>query len=428
MLSNDVAIRVRNLSKLYHIGESLSPYNTLRETLTGLYKSAARKLGKRLRDRNYAGQGKDNQTIWALKDVSFEIKPGEIMGIIGRNGAGKSTLLKILSRITEPAQGYAEIYGRVGSLLEVGTGFHPELTGRDNIYLSGVILGMKRAEIKQRFDEIVAFSEIERFIDTPVKHYSSGMSVRLGFAVAAHLELEILMVDEVLAVGDMAFQKKCIGKMGDVVKGGKTVLFVSHNMGAIRSLCDTAIWLDNGKIVRKGRADEVVSFYTETQMEHFNNSSHVIERAHDNVKNLNFYISRIEMLNTKGERTNTFRYNEKLVLIVELFGNAMSSNYSAEFYIYNELGQLVSVGASGAYHNIFFNKDIKRLRIEIGPLVLTSGKYTVSLSIMTGVVRADTWGHACSFTVLESRPFRSGHDISSVKEGACILQQVFEEG
>ena len=427
-MNDNVAIRVKNLSKLYQIGGSLSPYHTLRETLTGMYKSAARKLGKMFRGREDAEQGKDNQTIWALKDVSFEIKQGEIMGIIGRNGAGKSTLLKILSRITEPAEGYAEIYGRVGSLLEVGTGFHPELTGRENIYLSGVILGMKRAEIKRRFDEIVAFSEIERFIDTPVKHFSSGMSVRLGFAVAAHLELEILMVDEVLAVGDMAFQKKCIGKMGDVVKGGKTVLFVSHNMGAIRSLCDTAIWLDNGKIVREGTADEVVSDYTETQMEHFNDSSYVMERGHDNVKNLNFYISRVEMLDTKGERTNMFKYNGKLILIVELFGDAMLSNYSAEFYIYNELGHLVSVGASGAYHNIFFNKDIKRLRIEIGPLVLTSGKYTVSLSIMTGVVRADTWGHACSFTIIQSMPFRSGHDISAIKEGVCILQQSFEEG
>lgn len=427
-MNDNVAVRVKNLSKLYQIGESLSPYHTLRETLTGMYKFAACKFGKFLKGRDDAKQGKDNQTIWALKDVSFEIKQGEIMGIIGRNGAGKSTLLKILSRITEPAEGYAEIHGRVGSLLEVGTGFHPELTGRENIYLSGVILGMKRAEIKRRFDEIVAFSEIERFIDTPVKHFSSGMSVRLGFAVAAHLELEILMVDEVLAVGDMAFQKKCIGKMGDVVRGGKTVLFVSHNMGAIRSLCDTAIWLDNGKIVRRGAADEVVSDYTETQMERFNDSSYVMERGHDNVKNLNFYISRVEMLDTKGERTNMFKYGEKLILIVELSGDAMSSNYSAEFYIYNELGQLVSVGASGAYHNIFFNKDIKRLRIEIGPLVLTSGKYTVSLSIMTGVVRADTWGHACSFTIIESMPFRSGHDISSIKEGVCILQQSFEQG
>jgi lipopolysaccharide transport system ATP-binding protein len=201
------------------------------------------------------------ETIWALKEVSFEIKRGEVVGIIGRNGAGKTTLLKILSRITEPAEGYAEIHGRVGSLLEVGTGFHPELSGRENIYLNGAILGMRKAEIQGKFDEIVDFAEIEKFIDTPVKHYSSGMYVRLAFAVAAHLDPEILLVDEVLAVGDAVFQKKCIGKMGDVAKGGKTILFVSHNMIAVQSLCQRAIWLQNGALIQKGEASDVVMNY-----------------------------------------------------------------------------------------------------------------------------------------------------------------------
>ena len=202
--------------------------------------------------------------LWALRDVSFEVQRGEVVGIIGRNGAGKSTLLKILSRITEPTSGRAEIHGRVGSLLEVGTGFHPELTGRENIYLNGAILGMHRTEIERKFDEIVAFAEIERFLNTPVKRYSSGMYVRLAFAVAAHLEPEILIVDEVLAVGDAAFQKKCLGKMGDVAKEGRTVLFVSHNMAAVTQLCRRGFWLNDGHIVKIGLSQEVVESYLST--------------------------------------------------------------------------------------------------------------------------------------------------------------------
>ena len=201
------------------------------------------------------------RSIWALKDVSFDINRGEVVGIIGRNGAGKSTLLKILSEITEPTEGRVEIHGRVGSLLEVGTGFHPELTGRENVYLNGAILGMKRAEIERKFDEIVAFAEVEKFIDTPVKHYSSGMYLRLAFAVAAHLEPEILIVDEVLAVGDAAFQKKCLGKMAGVAKEGRTVLFVSHNMPAITRLCERAILLDEGRLLQDGVSHQVVKAY-----------------------------------------------------------------------------------------------------------------------------------------------------------------------
>jgi lipopolysaccharide transport system ATP-binding protein len=207
------------------------------------------------------GKSQEEEILWALKDVSFEVKRGEVVGVIGRNGAGKSTLLKILSRITEPTTGHAEIHGRVGSLLEVGTGFHPELTGRENIYLNGAILGMKRAEIARKFDEIVAFSEIEKFLDTPVKRYSSGMYVRLAFAVAAHLEPEILLVDEVLAVGDASFQKKCLGKMGDVAQEGRTVLFVSHNMGAIMQLCYSAILFSYGRLVLFSDSEKTVSSY-----------------------------------------------------------------------------------------------------------------------------------------------------------------------
>jgi lipopolysaccharide transport system ATP-binding protein len=203
----------------------------------------------------------DREYIWALKDVSFDVKHGEVVGVIGRNGVGKSTLLKVLSRITEPTEGYAEISGRIGSLLEVGTGFHPELTGRENIYLNGVILGMKKVEVERNFDTIVSFAEIDKFLDTPVKRYSSGMYVRLAFAVAAHLEPEILLVDEVLAVGDTAFQKKCLGKMDDLAKEGRTVLFVSHNMGAVSRLCQRALWIDAGCLHLSGTSEEVVSKY-----------------------------------------------------------------------------------------------------------------------------------------------------------------------
>src|SRR5262245_12141023 len=222
-------IRVENLSKQYRIGARQTPYLTLRESIINAARSPLNWFRRN-------GHPEDN-TIWALKDVNFEVKPGEVVGVIGRNGAGKSTLLKILSRITEPTTGQVDLYGRVGSLLEVGTGFHVELSGRENIYLNGAILGMKRNEIDHRFDEIVAFAEIEKFIDTPVKHYSSGMYMRLAFAVAAHLEPEVLLVDEVLAVGDSSFQKKCLGKMQEVGQAGRTIFFVSHNMAAIQNLC-----------------------------------------------------------------------------------------------------------------------------------------------------------------------------------------------
>ena len=233
-------IKAQGLGKQYRIGTRGAGYSTLRETLVGATRSSLRAFRRN-------GSSAD-QTIWALRDVSFDVNPGEVVGIIGRNGAGKSTLLKILSRITEPTTGKVELYGRVGSLLEVGTGFHPELTGRENIFLNGSILGMRRSEIEAKFDEIVAFAEIERFMETPVKRYSSGMYVRLAFAVAAHLEPEILVVDEVLAVGDAAFQKKCLGRMRDVATEGRTVLFVSHNMAAVSALCSKAMMLNGGVV------------------------------------------------------------------------------------------------------------------------------------------------------------------------------------
>jgi lipopolysaccharide transport system ATP-binding protein len=257
---NDLAIRVENLGKQYRIGTEPEYYKTLRDSLASALTAPFHHVRSAIRSATER-ESSNGTRIWALQDVSFEVKKGQVLGIIGRNGAGKSTLLKILSRVTEPSEGIVEIRGRVGSLLEVGTGFHPELTGRENIYLNGAILGMKRSEIDRKFDEIVAFSEVEKFIDTPVKRYSSGMYLRLAFAVAAHLEPEILVVDEVLAVGDAEFQRKCLGKMSDVAQEGRTVLFVSHNMSAILRLTEESLLLERGQLVLRAPTAEVVDRY-----------------------------------------------------------------------------------------------------------------------------------------------------------------------
>lgn len=255
-LNKNVAIQVEGLGKQYKIGQTKRSHDTLRDSIMRGFSG----LFGRFAANGNANNGNSNE-FWALRDISFEIKPGEIVGVIGRNGAGKSTLLKTLARITEPTEGSIDIFGRVGSLLEVGTGFHQELTGRENVFLSGSILGMRKAEIHRHFDEIVDFSEVEKFIDMPVKHYSSGMYLRLAFGVAAFLQPEILLIDEVLAVGDAVFQKKCLGKMDDVSKQGRTVLFVSHNMGAIQELCQRGILLDSGRVAFDGKAVDCVSEY-----------------------------------------------------------------------------------------------------------------------------------------------------------------------
>ncbi len=253
-MTNEI-IKVEQLGKRYRIGLREAQPQTLRETLGALATSPFAYLRQMGRPPTAA------ETLWAIRNVSFTVRPGEALGIVGRNGSGKSTLLKILSRITEPTEGRAVIRGRVGSLLEVGTGFHPELTGRENVFLNGTILGMGRREIERKFDEIVAFSEVERFIDTPVKRYSSGMYVRLAFSVASHLEPEILIVDEVLAVGDAAFRKKCQDKMASVVTAGRTVLFVSHNLNGMQTLCPRAIWLHNGEMIQEGPSEDIVLAY-----------------------------------------------------------------------------------------------------------------------------------------------------------------------
>jgi len=326
----DIAIKVENVSKKYRLGPAQERHDTLRDALMAAVQAPLDRLRPDGR-----GSGGDDE-IWALKDISFEVQRGEVLGIIGPNGAGKSTLLKILSRITHPTEGWAVINGRVGSLLEVGTGFHHELTGRENIYLNGAILGMTRAEIDRKFDEIVEFSGVEKFIDTPVKRYSSGMHVRLAFSVAAHLDPEILLIDEVLSVGDAAFQKKCLGKMGDVASEGRTVLFVSHNMVAVQNLCERVIWLSDGTIAGEGRPSRVVSEYLEAS---FSSST---ERVWNDVNsapgNEKVRLRRVMVRPTDGTRSDPITMQTKFVVEVEFLNLRSGTVMDITLQFYNEQG------------------------------------------------------------------------------------------
>ena len=299
----DPAITIDSLGKRYTIGHRLSRSYGLRHAIEGVARAPIAAL------RSFRQKRSQRQDFWALKNISLQIAHGEVIGIIGRNGAGKSTLLKILSRITVPTEGRILMDGRTGSLLEVGTGFHQELTGRENIFLNGAILGMTRAEISRKFDEIVDFSGVEEFLDTPVKHYSSGMYVRLAFAVAAHLEPEILIVDEVLAVGDVAFQKKCLGKMGSFARSGRTVLFVSHNMDTVRNLCNRCIWLKDGMVYKDGSTDDVIDrYFTDTF-----GSDRFFYRSAD----YGLEVTRVVLRNMQGERCNRFQPGEDLVVAID---------------------------------------------------------------------------------------------------------------
>jgi ABC-type polysaccharide/polyol phosphate transport system ATPase subunit len=310
---SDIAIRCEGLGKQYRIGQRES-YKALRDVITDAAAAPFRRLRTAMANGN--GSSIKNQkfkienSFWALNDVSFEVKRGEVVGIIGRNGAGKSTLLKILSRITKPTRGHAEIHGRVGSLLEVGTGFHPELTGRENIYLNAAILGMRKAEVEKKFEEIVAFGEVEQFIDTPVKRYSSGMYVRLAFAVAAHMETDVLFVDEVLAVGDAAFQKKCLRKMNDVAKAGRTVLFVSHNMGAIQRLCGRCILMEAGRLSAEGDPRTVVPDYL--------NLAHSTGRFEQfSIRDRDCEV-RLSVMDESGSATRIWHFEQKLTVKITI--------------------------------------------------------------------------------------------------------------
>lgn len=417
---SEIAIRAEGLGKQYQIGNDVGArfrYKSLRDSIAGLF-SRPRGLRRPQGDRFF----------WALQDVSLEIPRGKAVGIVGSNGAGKTTLLKILSRITEPTSGRAEMYGRVGSLLEVGTGFHPELTGRENIYLNGAILGMKKSEIEKRFEEIVCFAGVEKFLDTPVKYFSSGMYVRLAFAVAAYLESEILLVDEVLAVGDLAFQNKCLGKMGQVTKEGRTVLLVSHNMAAILNLCEEAFWLRSGRLAGSGKAEQVVAAYRQAMLQTHELRSARVERDFLSLGGRTFHVSRVELTDEAGNPTTMFRYNDYLNLTADFEGIAPSRFFNLEFRIYNELDQLITVGSS-AFHGFLLDNTVKQAKIKIGPLVLTSGKYVISLSLVDSLceMRFDNWEKCCGFHIYECRPFPLGHELPTRREGVCVLGQSFTQ-
>ncbi len=305
---SEPVITATNVGKRYRLGGSPSAYKTLRDTLAGAVRNGVSRKG----------EASAAPILWALRDVNFTVSPGDVLGIIGRNGAGKSTLLKVLSRVTTPTVGRVEMHGRVGSLLEVGTGFHPELTGRENVFLNGAIMGEKRADIRRKFDSIVAFAEVEKFVDTPVKHYSSGMYVRLAFAVAAFMELEILIVDEALAVGDAAFQKKCLGRMGEAAREGRTILFVSHSMPALENLCNRVLWIDHGSVVDDGDSRKVIAAYVESANKNvaprevgvYSWEGH--RRGTGEVQ-----FGAFRLMNDSGEETHEFRMTETIVAEVE---------------------------------------------------------------------------------------------------------------
>ena len=368
---SDTVVRVENLSKRYILGHQKEErYTTLRDSIS----NGAKGLLKPFQRGKSQVTKPTSEEFWALKDVSFEIKQGDRLGIIGRNGAGKSTLLKILSRIVEPTSGQIGIKGRVASLLEVGTGFHPELTGRENISLNGAILGMSKAEIIQKFDEIVAFAEVEKFLDTPVKRYSSGMYVRLAFAVAAHLEPEILIVDEVLAVGDAAFQKKCLSKMEDVGKEGKTVIFVSHNMGAITTLCDKAIFLEKGNVRELGEVDKIANTYLTEQ---FSNKDNDLSQLRLPGMGKEIFFSDIQLC---SDNSSSLMFGEDITFELTIQSRINMENLSFGVSIFNNTGSCVG---SLTTDNTFLIKASEKLSMSLKMLNtnLAPGSYYTSFGL-----------------------------------------------
>ena len=360
-------IRVENLSKEYRLGGEQKAYTTLRESLV----EAAKKPLERLK----SGKTQAAKSFWALQDINFEVSPGEVVGIIGRNGAGKSTLLKILSRITEPTAGKIELFGRIASLLEVGTGFHAELSGRENIFLNGAILGMRREEIAKKFDEIVAFAEIEKFLDTPVKHYSSGMYVRLAFAVAAHLEPEILIVDEVLAVGDAEFQKKCLGKMDEVSKTGRTILFVSHQMGTIAQLCERTILLEKGAVVMNDKTNAVIEHYVNQ-----NKTKASFYAADESQAHREMHVTSAAILSDEGVEQKSFRHDEAVHINVKCRAQRMVRG--AELRMVVKDGRSITVFTADVELGIL-NENCEAFAVEytIPPEVLRPNNYSLTFAL-----------------------------------------------
>jgi lipopolysaccharide transport system ATP-binding protein len=377
---SNVAVRIEGLSKKYHIGGKQKRYNRLGDQLVEMVSSPFRRAGNLLKGQ-YGGASDLDQDFWALKDISAEIKHGEIVGIIGHNGAGKSTLLKILSRITEPTTGYADIFGRIGSLLEVGTGFHPELTGRENVYLNGSILGMRRPEIDRKFDAIVDFAEIEQFIDTPVKHYSSGMYVRLAFSVAAHLEPEILLIDEVLAVGDMAFQKKSLGKMENISQQGRTVVFVSHNMNALQRLCPKSLLLSHGQLLAVDNTPSIIEQYLSLSSNTATgpNVWHVLDkREREGTGKVRFE----SFSYTSHEQSfNCFPFtNGSVEFSLRIFSDLDRSVGSLAVILYDKYGtKLINADTAALGAPVSLKMGANQIKLRIDKLHLNPGIYTIGL-------------------------------------------------
>lgn len=399
-------IRAEGLGKKYHIGVNRAMYPTLRETIMDSLKGPMRRAQRILRGQSHGACELDS-IIWALRDVSFEVKQGEIIGIIGRNGAGKSTLLKVLTRITEPTEGHAVIRGRVGSLLEVGAGFHPELTGRENIFLNGAILGMRKAEILQRFDEIVAFSEVEQFLDTPVKNYSSGMFVKLAFAIAAHMEPDILVVDEVLAVGDIAFQKKCLGKMDTVAHEGRTVLFVSHNLGAIGQLCNRCMLMNNGKLINDGSVEDVIQKYIAE-------AAPTTSRAlFDPPPTAAIGFREIWITDTKGNSASEVDVFSPLLVNMIIEVKEPVSRMDIGMFITNIRETPVTFSHLSQCNDgelPKFSPGLHRLQVEVPGQFLIPDTYKISvMSYVPGVRREHYLEHIASFTVIETGSNLSAH-------------------
>jgi lipopolysaccharide transport system ATP-binding protein len=401
---SSAAIIVDGISKQYQIGLRAAKHTTFREAIVQTAKAPFERL------RRLAGRHRDKETFWALKDVSFEVQPGEVVGIIGRNGAGKSTLLKVLSRITEPTEGEVRIRGRVASLLEVGTGFHSELTGRENIYLNGSILGMSRAEMNRKFDEIVDFSGVEKFLDTPVKRYSSGMKIRLGFAVAANLEPEILIIDEVLAVGDFEFQKKCLGKMQDVADSGRTVLFVSHNMLAVRQLCQRGILIDEGHIVNDDDAENTVEKYLRSVRDEVAHKEVLLKGwGGERETRGRLRIHAVRTLNSKNEPSDTFGIFDPITIEADL-RQIPSNGFVISFSIADKNGVLVyHVRSQDSYIETTGGSTGSAItvRMTIPRLSVVDGSYFVHVWV------GDHLNHLEDFvsSVLEFTVVNRGHSV-----------------
>ncbi len=404
---SNVAIRVENLSKKFILGERLG-FKTFRETLQDALIGPLRRIirgwdGEPLQEEKID----TNRQLWALKDVSFEVQHGEVLGIIGPNGAGKSTLLKILSRITEPTGGYAEIHGRVGSLLEVGTGFHPELTGRENVYLNGSILGMSKAEIRRKFDDIVSFAGVEKFIDTPVKRYSSGMQVRLAFAVAAHLDPEILIIDEVLAVGDAEFQKRCLGKMDEVSRSGRTILFVSHNMAAVEGLCPISCLLSSGSVAYFGKTADAISHY----MYHQQPPVASVDFTKDTCRGRTYVpvLRFLRIVDPDGEPTTSVPLGGDITFVVGLESAKPLVNTELRIDWRSAFGQrLLSLHSRIQYPKPIRVVGQTVIRVTLHDCILLPGRYGIDIHVSSGASRLASAFGVTNVTVLLGNPYGTG--------------------